>query len=142
VYVNTGFMKPTLIAIELGGRGVLADTSVAWRTSKNVPSMSSPVLAGERLFLVDDGGIASCIDATSGEWRERLGDGEYCASPIRAQDRVYYFDREGAAFVVRASGRFEVLARNELDAGCMASPIAVGDALLVRTQTQLYRIED
>ena len=36
---------------------------------------------------------------------------------------------------------YRVLAENHLDAGFMASPAVVGDALLLRTKTHLYRIE-
>lgn len=142
VYLNTGFMIPSLIAVSLGGPEP-RDPPVAWRGKKNIPSMSSPVLVDGRLFLVDDGGIASCIDAKSGDslWRERL-DGEFSASPIHAHGRIYFFDTEGTATVVRAGESFEVLAKNQLDDGCMASPIAVSKALLVRTKTHLYRIEE
>jgi hypothetical protein len=36
--------------------------------------------------------------------------------------------------------RFELLAENRLEAGCMASPAVVGDDLVIRTKTHLYRI--
>jgi len=141
VYLNTGFMKAQLWAVRLGGEGDVSSSHVLWKHKKNVPSMSSIVEYGGRLFLVDDGGIATCVDATSGEteWRERIG-GEYSASPLLSGDRIYCFDREGSSTVVRASSDFEVLARNELDDGCMASPVPVGTDLLLRTRSALYRI--
>jgi outer membrane protein assembly factor BamB len=105
--------------------------------------MSSPVLVDGRIFLVDDDGIASCIDAKSGEslWRERL-DGEFAASPIHAHGRIYFFDTEGGAKIVRASEHYVLLAKNQLDEGCMASPVVAGKAILLRTKTHLYRIEE
>lgn len=143
VLVNTGFMRPELWAIRLGGEDDATDTHVAWKVQRSVPSMSSPVLVDGRLFLVDDGGIASCLDASTGEtlWRERLA-GRHCASPLHASGRVYYFDRDGRTTVVAAAEELERLAESRLDAGFMASPAVVGDAFVLRTETHLYRIEE
>ena len=143
VYVNTGFMQPSLLAIRLGGEGDVSESHVDWTYKKNVPTMSSPVLGDGRLYFVNDGGIATCLDVAKGEhvWRERLG-GQFIASPILAADRLYFFDREGKGTIVAASDTFEVLAVNELDEGCMASPIVVAEALIVRTSGHVYCIEE
>ena len=94
------------------------------------------------LIQVDDGGIASCIDAGTGEihWRERLG-GEHCASPIVVEGRVYFFDREGHTTVIAPAKEFEILSESQLGAGFMPSAAVVGDAFLLRTETHLYRVE-
>lgn len=141
VFLNTGFMKPRLVALRLGGEGEIT-SDIAWETTRGIPTMSSTLVVGDELFVVSDAGVASCLDAQSGSehWRERL-DGEYCASPLHASGRVYFCNRDGLTSIVRASTRFEVLGRNRLDAGCMASPIALGDALFLRTITHLYRLE-
>ena len=143
VYVNTGFMKPSLLAIRLGGEGDVSESHVEWTYKKNVPTMSSPVLGDGRLYFVDDGGIATCLDLAEGKdvWRERLG-GQFIASPILAAGRIYFFDREGKGTILSASDSYEVLAVNELDEGCMASPIAVGEALIVRTSGHVYCIQE
>ena len=52
------------------------------------------------------------------------------------------FGEENKSRVIEANPReFRLLAANPLDAGCMASPAVIGDALIVRTKTPLYRIQ-
>ena len=92
--------------------------------------------------MIEDGGVASCVEAaTGGEiWRERVG-GNYSASPLLAEGRVYFFSEEGKTTVIEAGREFRKLAENKLDAGFMASPAVAGSALILRTKTHLYRIE-
>ena len=141
VFLNTGFNKPRLIAKRIGGSGDVSQSHVAWSTLKSTPTMPSPILHDGLLYMVSDNGMASCLDARTGEerWRERL-DGAFSASLLLVDDRLYAFDRDGVCTVLRAGGTFEVLARNELSDGCMASPIVVGDRLIVRTQNALYAL--
>jgi outer membrane protein assembly factor BamB len=95
------------------------------------------------LFMIDDGGIASCLDAGTGEmiWNERVG-GNYSASPIHAAGRIYCFSEEGKGTVIEAGREFKMLAENQLEDGFMASPAVDGDALVLRTRTHLYRVEE
>jgi outer membrane protein assembly factor BamB len=142
IFVSMGHPKSELWAIKPGGKGDVTATHVAWKLKRNVPTRSSPVLAGELLFMVDDGGIASCVDAKNGQvvWNERIG-GEYSAAPITNEDRVYFFDQDGKTTVVAASREFKVLAKNTLGDGFMASPAVLGDSLILRSKTHLYRID-
>lgn len=143
VFINTGFMQPKLLAVRPDGEGDVTDSHVAWSTRKSVPTMPSPLIVGEHLYLVDDGGVASCLDAKSGElaWRERVG-GRTCASPLFAAGRIYFFDRDGRTTVVAPGPEHRELAANDLDEGLMASAAVAGDALLLRTEQHLYRIEE
>lgn len=142
VIVSTGFMRPSLVAIRAGGSGDVTESRVLWRNNRGVATMPSPVVVDGRLFQVSDRGMASAVDLKTGEtlWQERLG-ADHCASPIFAAERIYFFDREGKTTVVRPSAEFEKLGEMRLDAGFMASPAIVGDALVLRTETHLYRIE-
>jgi outer membrane protein assembly factor BamB len=141
VFVNTGFMKPQLWALRTGALPQDVER-VVWKARRSIPSMSSPLLFDGRLYLVSDGGVAACLDAASGAelWRERL-DGEYSASPILAAGRLYFCSRDGLTSVIRPGETFELLGENRLDEGFMASPAVVGDALILRTRTHVYRIE-
>jgi hypothetical protein len=96
------------------------------------------------LYVVNEKGIASCIDAKTGKavWTERLGGKNYWSSPIYASGRVYFFDKEGTGNVIAAGREFKKLATNKLADGYWASPAVSGNALFVRTRTHLYRIED
>ncbi len=142
VFVDTGYMKPHLLAIDPGGRGDVTDTHVVWSYHWQVPANPSPLLIGERLFFTSDWGNATWLDARSGEdvWRQRLG-GRHYASPIYAAGRIYTFDVDGETRVIAADDEFRELARNRLDGGFRASPAVVGDALVLRTESHLYRIE-
>ncbi len=142
VYLTTGLPRGELWAVRPDGRGVVTDSHMVWRVARNVPTRPSPVLAGELLFMVNDGGIASCLDALSGEeiWRERIG-GNYSASPLLAEGRVYFFNEEGKTTVLEAGRQFKVLAENQLGDGFMASPAVAGKALFLRSRTHLYRVE-
>lgn len=141
--VNTGFMRPELWAVKPGGSGVLDEDARLWRNTKGAPTMPSPVTKDGLLFQISDRGMLSCVDLANGEsvWRERAG-GEHCASLLRTGDRIYTFSREGKTVVFRAGREYEKLAESRLTAGIMASPAVAGDALIVRTETHLYRIED
>ncbi len=71
------------MAVRLGGSGDVTETHVVWRTKRGAPSTPTPVLVGDELYFVSDAGIASCVDAKTGErhWMERLG-GNYSSSPF------------------------------------------------------------
>jgi outer membrane protein assembly factor BamB len=146
VYTATGLAKGELWAVKLGGEGVITNSHVAWKFTRNVPNRPSPVLVGDLLFMVDqDGGVASCLDARTGElvWRERLpGVGNHSSSPVVADGRIYFFNENGDGTVVAAGREFKVLGENKLESGFMASPAIAGKALYVRSKTHLYRIEN
>lgn len=152
VYVNTGWSNGQLLAIRPGPKGGLADANastpgspdgpaVLWKVKRNVPKKPSMLLVDELLYTVDDGGIAGCLEAATGQevWRERLG-GNFSASPIEAGGRLYFFNEEGKAFVLAAGREFKKLSENQLDAGFLASPAVSGNALFLRSRTHLYRI--
>jgi outer membrane protein assembly factor BamB len=154
VFILAGWPNGHLLAIRPGSGGDVVDANattnaapgglkVAWKVRRNVPRKPSPLLAGELLFLVDDGGIASCLEARTGQeiWRERIG-GNYSAAPLYSNGRIYCFSEEGKATVLDAGRTFRALATNELEDGFMASPAAAEHALYLRTRTHLYRIED
>jgi outer membrane protein assembly factor BamB len=140
-YLNTGFGKAQLWAVRVDGSGDVGDSHVSWRHSQQMPTMASPVMADGRIFTVSDGGVASCLDAATGDvvWRERIG-GQFSASALLGAGRVYFCSQEGRTTVVAASDKFDVLAKNDLDGKLMASPAAVDGDLLLRTDTHLYRI--
>ncbi len=143
LYLNTAAGGFKLFAMRVGGKGDVTNTSVEWKCSQGVPTRSSQLLVGDWIFMVSDAGIASCLDAKTGKtiWHERL-DGEFSASPLYADGKVYYFNQTGAAFVVAPQPEFKLLATNTLNAGFMASPAVYEKALYLRTKTDLYRIED
>lgn len=141
LFLCTGYGKPQMWAV-VPGTGDITATHVAWNSSRQIPTVSSPVRLGSEIFLLTEQGIVSCLDADTGKthWSERLGHA-YSASPIIANGKVFCFDEYGKAFVVDASSRYRLLHANHLDAGCLATPAVTENALILRTMTHLYRIE-
>ena len=135
--------NPELWAIRVDGKGDVTNSHVAWKQSSSMPQRCSPMLIDELLYLVNREGIASCLEAKTGElvWRERLT-GRFSASPIYANDRIYYFNENAEAQIIRPGRKFEVVQTNELvPQRVLASPAVDGNSLIVRTENYLYRIE-
>ncbi len=142
LFVNTGYSRPEMKAVRPGGSGDVTETHVAWHKKKGLPNQPSPLLIGDYLYLLSDGGVVSCRAAKTGKlmWQGRIK-GKFSASLLYADGRIYAFNNQGLATVLKPGKEFKVLATNELDAGFMASPAVAGKALFLRTRTHLYRIE-
>ena len=142
VFYPTGFAVGQLLAVRPDGNGNVTDTHVVWRVTQGVPKKPSLLLLGDLLFMINDVGIVSCLEARTGEvlWKARL-EGTYSASPVSAAGRVYVFSEDGKTIVLESGRRFKILAENRLDDGFMASPAIDGNALILRTRSHLYRIE-
>ncbi|HVK58423.1 MAG TPA: PQQ-binding-like beta-propeller repeat protein [Candidatus Kapabacteria bacterium] len=143
IFVSMGHSKSELWAVKPGGHQNVTESHVAWKVKRNVPTRSSAVLGGDYIYMMDDGGIATCLKAKSGEqlWNERVG-GNYSAAPLITGDRVYFFSEDGRAFVLQAGSAYKVLATNTLGDGFMATPAVIGNSLILRSRTQLYRIDN
>lgn len=144
VYLSAGQSKPEILAVRPDGEGDVTATHIVWSEKKQMPSKPSPLIVRDLLFVVHDkGGVATCLDALTGQrvWQERIG-GNYTASPLYADGRIYFFCESGRTVVIRAASEFEILAENQLGDGVMASPAVSGNSLLLRDATHLYRLDD
>jgi outer membrane protein assembly factor BamB len=141
VLVNTGASQQ-IWAVRPDGHGDVTKSHVAWKLDKNVPFMPSLTIAGDLIYMVNDNGIISCVEAKTGKnvWKHRLG-GNFEASPIAADGRIYFFSDGGPATVIAVGRKYKELAVNSLDQGFLATPAVSGKALFLRTKTHLYRIE-
>ena len=140
VIYNHDYDNPELIAVKLGGQGDVTDSHVAWRVKRGAPSTPSPLLVGDELYFVSDNGIASCIDAKTGNthWMERIG-GNFSSSPVFANGCVLIMNETGKATWLRAGKEFEVLGTNELPGRTFATPAFVDGAMYLRTDEMLYK---
>lgn len=140
LYMSTSFMRPQLLAIRYNQ----PQPEIAWSYKRSVPAQPSPILVGNEIYIVSDsGGMVSCLDAKTGEshWQERIG-GNYSASPLHADGKIYLHNREGVTTVLKTGTTFEVLSKNKLDGDLMASAAVDGNALILRTDKAIYRIEE
>ena len=106
------------------------------------PHTPSLLLVGDDLFMVSDRGVATCLDAQTGEeiWQERIG-GNFSCSPLFNDGLIYVQSEAGVGTVFKAAREYEKVATNPLNERTLAS-YAVGDgAIFVRTEKHLFRIE-
>ena len=142
IFYPTGFSNGQLYAVRTGGSGLVTDTHVAWRVKRGASNKPSILLIDDLIYMIGDTGIASCVEAKTGEivWQQRIG-GEYSASPVYADGKIWLFSEEGKTTAFKPGRTFEKLAENHLDEGFLASPAIAGKAFFLRTRTHLYRIE-
>jgi len=136
--------NPELWAIRTDGKNDVTDSHVQWKESRSMPPRCSPLLVGDLLFLVNRRGIATCLEAKTGQlvWKERLA-GNFSASPIYANHRIYFFNEEATTTIIRPTRKFEIVSVNRLASQpLMATPAVDGNALVIRTASYLYRIEN
>ena len=143
VYLVSGFFGPHVMAVRLGGSGNVSASHILWRSKGAVPETPSPLLVNERLFLVSNSGVGSALDVETEErvWLKRLG-GKFSASPITDGRHVYFCSRGGETHVVSLEEEPQVIATNRLNSALWASPAVAGNALYLRTEDALYRIEE
>jgi outer membrane protein assembly factor BamB len=141
VIYNHDYDHPELIAVKIGGSGDVTDSHIAWRVKRAAPSSPSPVLVGDDLFFVSDKGIASCINAKTGEsyWSERLG-GDYSASPIFVNGKILFLNEEGLATWIEPDRQFKLHVKNEVSGRTLATPAFADGAMYLRTDQCLYKI--
>lgn len=141
--LNTGSRTSDLIALRLDEttKGDVTDSHVVWMRSTGNPRIPYPVLFDEKLFMVTDNGVATCLDAKTGAelWKQRLG-GNFVASPVIANGNVYFCNDRGVATVVKAGAKYELVSRNRLADEVRASPAVASGSLYFRGASALYKI--
>jgi outer membrane protein assembly factor BamB len=131
-----------LRAYRLGGRGDVTDTHLVWKVSKSLPNVPSPLVYRGIVYILKEGGILTSYDAKTGamlkQARLQGALGDYYASPIAADGRIYVVSEEGKVVVIKASGQWEVIQINTMDDECKATPAIADNKFFVRTRGALY----
>jgi outer membrane protein assembly factor BamB len=142
IYIATGFQQPALIAVRPDGTGDVTKTHVTWQLTRGAPLTPSPILIGHELYVVNDGGILSCVDARTGTvlWQQRLG-GSFSASPVYVDGRLYFSAEQGVTTVLVAGREFRRVATNALEGAILSSIAVANGAFFIRTDTHLYRVQ-
>jgi outer membrane protein assembly factor BamB len=142
LFVPTGYERSDLWAIRPGGQGDITPTNIAWKFTEASALMPTPILVGDELYMPCDSGVVRCLDAKTGKelWKQRLAPA-FVASPLYANNLVYVFTNKGLAIPLKPGKEFQPLPESQLEGRFMASPAVSGNALFLRTDTHLYRIE-
>ncbi len=142
VFFSTGYDAPQVMAIRPDGRGDVTETHVAWTLKRGAPNTPSPLLVGDELYLASDKGIVTCADARTGRehWQERVG-GNYSASPVYADGKIFLQSEDGPALVIKPGKKFIKLADAGFKERTLASYSVGDDALFIRTEKNLYRVQ-
>ncbi|MCD6347464.1 MAG: PQQ-binding-like beta-propeller repeat protein [Bacteroidales bacterium] len=143
IFINTGFGKSSMLGVRLGGKGDQTDNAIIWMNVRNMQARSSPLLINGLLFMINTGGQAKCLDPKTGKeiWSARVGR-QTSASPIYVEGKIYSFDQDGMCTIFKPGRVFTKVAENHLPDGCMASPVVVDGAIIVRTMTHLYKFRN
>jgi outer membrane protein assembly factor BamB len=143
IYISTSYNAPVVLAVKPTGKGDVTDSNLAWSAKKVGPHTPSMLLIGEDLFMVSDGGMATFVNAKTGDvhWSERVGGG-YSASPIYHDGKIYLTNETGQGKVLAAAREFKEISTNDLKERTFATFAAADGALFIRTEKHLYRFED
>ncbi len=138
LYLSRGYRSGPYMAIRLGGRGDVSASHVVWRVGSGAPYISSIVQYDGLIYMANDGGIATAVDAKTGErvWQQRLG-GIFAASPVAGDGKVYLLSETGETVVIRAGREFALVSRNDLGRRIVASPAISGGRIFIRTDKTL-----
>ncbi len=129
-----------LLAVRLGGSGDVTATHVAWKEKTSIPEVPTPLAYQNKIYMIRNGGILTCMDAVTGKvlYRSRIGaPGPYFSSPIVASGRLILASGDGVVSVLGTGDHLEVLAKNDLGEDIKATPAVVGGVLYVRTASGL-----
>jgi outer membrane protein assembly factor BamB len=142
VYFSTGFGKPQLWAVRVDGDGDVTDSHVEWTVLQGIPAKPSPLLHDGLIYVIADNGVASCFNTADGEqvWKQRIG-GDYSSSPILAGGHIYFGSHDGKVTVLKPGRDGEIVSENQIEGQIMASPAVVDNAMILRTDKAIYRIE-
>lgn len=133
--------EDNVVAIRPGGSDGSSQPRIAWKASRGLSEMPSPLYYRGRLYFVRDGGMVTTYTPEGKVVidRQRLGAlGRYVASPIAADGRLYAASENGTVVVFRAGDSLDVLARNDLGEAVTATPAVADHKLYVRTATHLW----
>ncbi len=131
-----------MVAVKPEGSGDITDSGIAWRLSRGVARKSTPLVIGDRFFMINDQGIASWYDAATGEaiWQQRVG-GSFSASPVFDGSSIFVCSEQGEVLAFAPTDEFQQLGTSKLGAGFKATPALTGARMVLRSFDQLIAVE-
>lgn len=142
IFAATMAAENGLLAIHIGGHGDVTQSSLRWKYQKSIPQLPSTLLYKNVLYMVNDSGILTTLDPATGtvfkQARLRGAADRYFASPVAADNKVYFVAHSGIVTVLKAGRDQEILAVNDLDDECYATPAIADGRIYIRTRSALY----
>jgi len=136
--------QPRLHGIRMGGSGDVTDTHRLWKRKDTGPFIPCPTFYKGRVYITCDRGRMDCLDPATGEsfWTGEFpkSSKKFYASPLIAGGHLYAAREDGTVFVLSLNDKFEILAQIDMKDRIIASPIAMGGRLLIRTSKHLFCI--
>ena len=136
--------RPEMWAIKPNGSGDITETHIEWKETKRMPPRASPIFFKGLLYVVDRNGYISCIEAKTGKsiWQKRMK-GRFSASPILANNLIYFFNEDTVCTIIKPTRELEIVAENKLSSDkLMATPAFDENSIYIRTENNLYRIKE
>jgi outer membrane protein assembly factor BamB len=145
VFVYAGFPAKKTMAIKLGGKGDISETSnIVWRYEKGTAYVPSSILYGDYIYLMTDRGILTCLDAKTGKLIYEGGripvPATFTASPVAFAGKILLTSEDGDTYVIKAGSKYEVLATNSIGEPVYASPAISDGMIFIRGEKNLYCI--
>ena len=141
LYSNRGYFSAPYLAVQLDGDVDGTESKLKWRIPTGGPYVSSLVYYGGLLFMATERGIASAIDAETGQtvWKKRLG-GVFTASPVIANGKVYFVEESGKTYVVEAAREYKLVSTNDIGQRTLASPAISNGIVFLRSDSHLFAV--
>ena len=139
--MSVGHGRPNLLAIRPGGRGDATESHVQWKIAKGIPEIPSPIHYENRIYMVRDGGVITCVNPETGEfiYQRRLDAmGHYAASPIAANGAIYTISSLGVLTILQAGDEFKILHQVDLETKVTSTPAFDKDSIYIRSEDALY----
>jgi len=122
-----------------------APAEIVWQEPSGVPECPSPLYLDGCVFMVKNGGLATCVEAATGKllWQERIGArGPWYSSPVAGDGKIYAASARGEVTVLAAGSEFRVLSSTDLGERIMATPALLDGTVYVRTDEHLWAFRD
>lgn len=140
IFSTSGRNGPTF-AIRPGGTGDLTESAIAWQAVRGGPHVPSPVYFENRLYIANDTGIITCLNAENGKtvWQKRVG-GRCSMSPVEVGGKILVTNEDGKTYVLKAGDNYELIAENDLGEATLATPAVLDGRVYFRTASRLICI--
>ena len=141
IYASRGYRSGPYMALKPGGRGDVNATHTVWRVATGAPYVSSLLYYDGIVYMANDVGVLTAIDAATGErvWQERV-DGVFSSSPVGGAGHVYFISENGDTVVVKAGRQPQIVARNGVSERAVASPAIARGQIFIRTDQHVFAV--